>query len=110
MQGIQGDTHLPMPVSPLAPQAPEAADEQGEQVSASEAQNTFGNILKEALENVESHQAESEEMTQQLLNGEVENLHDVMIASEKAGVALQATVEMRDRVIDAYDNVMRMTL
>jgi len=101
-----------MPLSPLSPQAAKSPPESGqsEQVRTGDAQNSFGNMLNEALQNVQNHQEASKDKTGQLLTGEVDNLHDVFIASEKAGVALQATVEVRDKVIDAYDSVMRMTL
>ncbi|QQK80257.1 flagellar hook-basal body complex protein FliE [Salicibibacter cibi] len=112
MPMIQGNPSGEMPLSPLSPQAAQSPTEDGrsEQVRTDDAQNSFGNRLNEALQNVQNHQEASEEKTGQLLTGEVENLHDVFIASEKAGVALQATVEVRDKVIDAYDSVMRMTL
>ncbi|AXF57843.1 flagellar hook-basal body complex protein FliE [Salicibibacter kimchii] len=101
-----------MALSPLSPRASKSSTDPGqsEQVRTDEAQNSFGNMLNEALQNVQNHQDASKEKTEQLLTGEVDNLHDVFIASEKAGVALQATVEVRDKVIDAYDSVMRMTL
>lgn len=41
------------------------------------------------------------------LGGDVD-LHDVMIASEKAGVAMQLTVQIRNKVVEAYQEVMRM--
>lgn len=112
MPMIQGQPPGEMPMSPLSPQAPQRPTETGqnEQMRVGDAQNSFGNMLNEALQNVQSYQEASTEKTEQLLTGEVDNLHDVFIASERAGVALQATVEVRDKVIDAYDKVMRMTL
>ncbi|QQK76382.1 flagellar hook-basal body complex protein FliE [Salicibibacter cibarius] len=112
MPMIQGHPPGEMPLSPLSPQAANSPAESGksEQVRTDEVQNSFGNILNEALQNVQDYQSASTEKTEQLLTGEVDNMHDVFIASEKAGVALQATVEVRDKVIDAYDSVMRMTL
>lgn len=109
---IQGPSHGELPLSPLSPQAPQSPTESGrnEQMRTGETQNNFGDMLKEALQGVQNYQDASREKTEQLLTGEVDNLHDVFIASEKAGVALQATVEVRDKVTDAYDRVMRMTL
>ena len=40
--------------------------------------------------------------------GKVDSVHDVMIAQEKASIALQYTVQLRDSVLDAYNQIMRM--
>jgi flagellar hook-basal body complex protein FliE len=46
----------------------------------------------------------------QLLVGNTDNIHDVMIAMEKADVAMQLTMAVRNKVIDAYTEVMRMSI
>jgi len=40
--------------------------------------------------------------------GENVELHDVMIASQKASITLQATMEVRNKVVEAYQEIMRM--
>lgn len=50
--------------------------------------------------------AESEEIRFAL--GQAENTHDLMIAQSKANVALQYTVAVRDKVIEAYKEIMQM--
>ncbi len=42
--------------------------------------------------------------------GKVDNLHDVMIASQKASVALDAAVQVQKKAIDAYAEMMRMSM
>ena len=68
----------------------------------------FTEILKNALNNVNNMQIESEEYKKMLAFGEVDNLHDVTIASEKANIALQITMSIRNKVVEAYKEVMRM--
>lgn len=47
-------------------------------------------------------------MTEKLARGENVDLHQVMIASQKANITLQATIEIRNKVIEAYQEIMRM--
>lgn len=78
------------------------------QPSANESTSSFGGLLKDALNNVNKAQINSDKMTEKLINGENVELHQVMIASEKANVSLQATLEIRNKVIEAYQEIMRM--
>ncbi len=73
-----------------------------------EAQQSFKTALSQAIQDVNLLQQESAEKTKQLAAGELESLHDVMITGQKASVALQATVEVRNKVIEAYQEIMRM--
>jgi flagellar hook-basal body complex protein FliE len=76
--------------------------------TASEVQKEFGSYLKDAINNVNEAQHTSDKMTEKLINGENVDLHQVMIASEKASVSLQATLQIRNKVIEAYQEIMRM--
>lgn len=71
-------------------------------------QISFKKALFEALNNVNSLQQESATATQKLATGEIEDLHQVMITAQKASIALNATIEIRNKVIEAYQEVMRM--
>ena len=44
----------------------------------------------------------------QFLTGEIENVHDVMIAVEKAGISFEMLMEIRNKMIEAYHELMRM--
>ena len=50
----------------------------------------------------------SDVLTEKLINGEDVELHDVMIASQKASITLNATLEIRNKVVEAYQEIMRM--
>lgn len=71
---------------------------------------TFKDVLKKSLENVNHAQHQSKEKTRQLALGEMDQLHDVMIAAEKASITLEAAVQIQRKVIDAYNEVMRMQI
>ncbi|TKC18654.1 flagellar hook-basal body complex protein FliE [Robertmurraya kyonggiensis] len=73
-----------------------------------EAQKSFASVLKESIEKVNEAQIESDVMTEKLARGEDVDLHQVMVASQKASITLSATMEIRNKVIEAYQEVMRM--
>lgn len=76
--------------------------------SPSEAQKNFGSFLKDSIDKVNETQVRSDMMAQKLARGENVELHEVMIASQKASITLTATMEIRNKVIEAYQEVMRM--
>ena len=73
-----------------------------------EAHKSFASVLKESINNVNNLQVQSDKMTDKLVRGENIDLHQVMIASQKASITMQATLEIRNKVIEAYQEVMRM--
>lgn len=68
----------------------------------------FGDILTKAIDDVNSAQVESEKMGQLLAIGEIDNLHDVQIAGQKAELTLNLMVEVRNKIVDAYNEIQRM--
>ena len=71
----------------------------------------FDNLLHTAIDNLNTtnnylSDAENEEIKWAL--GETENTHDLSIALQKASVALQYTVAIRDRLLDAYKELIQM--
>lgn len=70
----------------------------------------FGQLFKQKLEEVNAAQNKSDKLTNQLVTGEVKDVHEVMIASQKASLSLQLTVQVRNKVVEAYQEVMRMQL
>ena len=55
-------------------------------------------------------QVQSDIMTEKLANGENVQLHDVMIASQKASIMLETTLQVRNKVVEAYQSIMRMQI
>ena len=73
----------------------------------------FDSLLHTAIENLNTtnnylSDAEDEEVKWML--GETENAHDLSIALQKASTALQYTVAIRDRVLDAYKEHLQMQI
>ncbi|WP_075619435.1 flagellar hook-basal body complex protein FliE [Paenisporosarcina indica] len=70
----------------------------------------LGQMFKQTLEEVQAAQNQSDKLTSELVTGEVQDIHEVMIASQKASLSLQLTVQVRNKVVEAYQEVMRMQL
>ena len=70
----------------------------------------FGVLLKEALNKVNEQQMISDEYKKLLAIGDVDNLHDVTIAAEKANISLQLTLGIRNKIVEAYREIMRMQI
>ncbi|WP_042223774.1 flagellar hook-basal body complex protein FliE [Oceanobacillus manasiensis] len=77
-------------------------------VTPGEAQASFANTLKAAINNVNSQQIASDKKTEALASGQIDDLHDVMITAQKASITLEASVQMQRKAIDAYNEIMRM--
>ncbi len=68
----------------------------------------FGEYLQNALGEVNNLQHESDNMSKALAAGQVEDISQVVIAAEKADIALQLTLAVRNKAVDAYQEIMRM--
>lgn len=82
--------------------------EKTSQITPFEAQKSFGVFLQDAMKEVNTKQIVSDEMTNKLIQGGNVELHDVMIAAQKASIALNATMEIRNKVVEAYQEIIRM--
>lgn len=73
----------------------------------------FDAVLNTAIDNIKttnSYLSDAEDEEIKFALGETENTHDLMIALQKASTALQYTVAIRDRLLDAYKEIMQMQI
>lgn len=70
----------------------------------------FAKFLNDAIQQVDSLQKNADAASAALATGQVQDLHTVMIALEKASLSLSMTVEVRNKVLDAYNEIMRMQI
>ena len=69
---------------------------------------SFMDTLKDALGDVNELKVQADAAARDLASGKRVDLHSVMIAAEKAGVAVQTTVAIRNKLVEAYNEVLRM--
>jgi len=71
---------------------------------------SFADRVKEILGEVNDLQLDAGEIAEKFARGEIEDIHDVMIAAEKASVGLELVLEVRNKLIDAYREISRMPM
>jgi flagellar hook-basal body complex protein FliE len=77
-------------------------------MSASEVTDQFGNFLADAMNKLNIQQQEVDQLNDKFAKGEISDVHQIVIASEKTALGLELTVQLRNKVIEAYQEVMRM--
>ena len=68
----------------------------------------FGDALQSALAGVQAKQDTAEAMTTGFQTGEVTDVAKVMLARQEAGIAFEATLQVRNKLLSAYQDIMRM--
>ncbi len=76
--------------------------------SSKDAGPSFADTLKEAVNNVNQLSLDADRKAQELSTGKTDDIAGVMMATEKADIALRAMVQVRNKIIDAYQEIMKM--
>ncbi len=70
--------------------------------------NKFAEALKASISQVNQDQLVADRASEQVAAGQSENLHDAMIKLEEADISLRMMVQVRNKAIDAYQEIMRL--
>jgi len=73
-------------------------------------QNQFGDLFKGVIDNVKNAQAESNKLTEEFIAGGDVQIHEVMIAGEKAKTSLELLMEIRNKSLDMYKELTRIQI
>jgi flagellar hook-basal body complex protein FliE len=76
-------------------------------IENSQNEETFGNMLARSLDDVNQLRMKADEAVENLVAGKQKDIHATMIALEKADVAFQLLMQIRNKIISAYETVMR---
>jgi flagellar hook-basal body complex protein FliE len=68
----------------------------------------FGQLVSQGLEQVNNSLLDSQVDMQRLASGEVGNLHQVMLRMEQSRLSFQLMLQVRNRLLESYQDVMRM--
>jgi flagellar hook-basal body complex protein FliE len=71
---------------------------------------SFGDFLKDAISAVNEVQKESDLQVQKLMAGESQDLHETLIAVQKADLTFQMMMQVRNKILQAYNEIMRMPM
>lgn len=81
---------------------------QGTSLGNVEGTKSFSETLNQAVQQVNQLQKTADKKAQDLATGRTDNVAEVMIASEKADIAMRLMVQVRNKIIDAYQEIMKM--
>lgn len=104
-----------MPINPISStngiiRAAEIGGTEGTTALSSGGGGEFGQMLTNALEDLSRADANATDAITRLAKGDDIELHQVMLAMQEADVGFQLAVQVRNKVVDAYQEVMRMQI
>lgn len=76
--------------------------------SSDPSQKSFADTLKDAVGQVNTLQKTADKQAQDLATGKTSDIPEVMMAAEKADIALRLMTQVRNKIISAYEDVMKM--
>jgi flagellar hook-basal body complex protein FliE len=71
---------------------------------------SFIDLLKESIKKTNQLQQEANQITRDFALGKIDDVHQVTIATEKAQLALNLTISIQNKVVEAYKEIMRMQI
>lgn len=80
------------------------------QKAAQESGEDFGRMLMDALKDVNASQQDSVKLQNDLMAGRQVEYHDLMIAMERASTSMSLTMQVRNKLLEAYQEISRMNV
>jgi flagellar hook-basal body complex protein FliE len=76
--------------------------------AAPSAMDSFGQTMNNAVQNLNQSQLQADSMMQKLATGDSVDIAQVMMTAEKANLSMQFAVQVRNKVVESYQEIMRM--
>lgn len=70
----------------------------------------FGELLNNAMARIEADEQQVAQLQNRFLTGDLQNIEQMLIAGEKAALNLELTVQIRNKVVEAYQEIMRIQI
>jgi flagellar hook-basal body complex protein FliE len=80
----------------------------GVQAPSSPGDVSFGEMVKKNAEDVNELQHHADDLSNKLATGEIQDVHQTLLAIDQAGMAFGLTVQVRNKALDAYQEIMHM--
>jgi flagellar hook-basal body complex protein FliE len=77
---------------------------------AADSSNAFSSILRNTIGNLQSVQSDADATIQKFLTGENDDLHTTVLATQRAEMAFELGLQVRNKVVSAYQEIMKMQL
>jgi flagellar hook-basal body complex protein FliE len=98
-------TSITSGVSPLTPPSPSSGANPTKPAGAD-----FGSALKQAVSSLQELGSQADSASLSLAKGDPIDIHEVMIANEQASLGFSMAVQVRNKLVDAYSEIMRMSV
>jgi flagellar hook-basal body complex protein FliE len=99
-----------MDLSRISGSLPTASGQETSKTSQSNPTQNLGNAFKTALQDLSAVENNADMLMEKLATGEDVEIHEVMIAMEEADVSFRVAVAVRDKLIESYQEIMRMQI
>jgi flagellar hook-basal body complex protein FliE len=96
---------MPLPISGIGPLNPATVTPLD---PGSKKAGGFGSVLEDAMQKVGALGDEASKSVESFLSGEGDDLHQTIMATQRAGLAMELFQQVRNKVVSAYQEVMRM--
>ena len=98
------------PIEKITPLAPIAGEKKAQDVSSQIGESVFGAVFRSAIEDVKETDADYKEAQYLLSTGQLDNPVMAMIAGTKAQTAVDLLIQLRNKALDAYSELSRISL
>ncbi len=72
--------------------------------------DSFGDLLEKLMSDANAAQKNSDTVIEGFVSGKVDNIHDVVLAVAEADLSFRLIMEIRNKLIDSYQEIMRMQM
>ncbi len=87
---------------------PKVEGKSGDGLKIGEGQESFGNVLADSLKEVNNLQLEADKAIEDFATGQTKNVHETMLALGKADTAFKMTMQVKNKIVEAYQEIIRM--
>ncbi len=95
----------------IVPNAPPSVDFPGlPPLTSAGSGDTFPKVINDAISRVENHRAGAGQSIDRFVPGEQEDVHRVALTTQQAGIAFETFLQVKNKVVEAYQEIMRMQL
>ena len=83
-------------------------DAKGQALKLAEGQKSFGEVLSDSLREVNQLQIDADKAIEDFATGQTKNVHETMLALNKADTAFKMTMQVKNKIVEAYQEIIRM--
>lgn len=78
--------------------------------AAEKSEFNFKDVINQEIDKINNKWIEADKLTQGFMAGDVNNLHSVLIATDEARLSLELAIQVRNKVIESYKEIINMQL